>query len=369
GGQRWFHLYPSEQITHDDVLHWTKLNQNWNFMCAECHSTGVYKNYDPVRDGYATTWSEIRVGGEACHGEGSRHVSWAHEQKGASAVAQMSDPAKGLLVRFDERASASWHRNSATGQPQRSTPPQLLRKEVETCGRCHARRGTFAEDWVPGRWLSNTHHVAPMSGTLFHADGQMRDGEETYNYAPFKQSKMFAAGVTCSDCHEPHSASLRADGDAVCGPCHAAERYQSPAHSHHTDVRRQPSCTACHMPERTYMVVDRRHDHSFRIPRPDLSVRLGTPNACTDCHQDQSAQWAATAIETWFGPQRRGFQDYATAFHGAWTDQPGAERQLAELAAGLDHSAYVRASALGQLSVRSPPDMQLARAGLADADP
>jgi predicted CXXCH cytochrome family protein len=369
GGQRWFHLYPNEQITHDDVLHWTKLNQNWNFMCAECHSTGVYKNYDPVRDGYATTWSEISVGCEACHGEGSRHVAWAHEQKGASAFAQTSDPAKGLLVRLDERASASWHRNSATGQPQRSTPPQLLRKEVETCGRCHARRGTFAEDWVPGRWLSSTHHVAPMSGTLFHADGQMRDGEETYNYAPFKQSKMFAAGVTCSDCHDPHSASLRADGDAVCSQCHAAERYQSPAHSHHTDVRRQPSCAACHMPERTYMVVDRRHDHSFRVPRPDLSVQLGTPNACTDCHQNQSAQWAATAIETWFGPQRRGFQDYATAFHGAWTDQPGAERQLAELAAGLDHSAYVRASALGQLSVRSPPDMQLARAGLADADP
>src|SRR5262249_16521399 len=110
-------------------------------------------------------------------------------------------------------------------------------------------------------------------------------------------------------------------------------------------------------------------DHSFRVPRPDLSVRLGTPNACTDCHQDQSAQWAATAIETWFGLQRRGFQDYATAFHGAWTDQPGAERQLAELAAGLGPSAYVRASGLGQLSVRSPPDMQLARTGLADADP
>ena len=77
GGQRWIHLYPNEQIKHDDILHWTKLNQNWNFMCAECHSTGVHKNYDAANDRYATTWAEISVGCEACHGQGSSHVAWA----------------------------------------------------------------------------------------------------------------------------------------------------------------------------------------------------------------------------------------------------------------------------------------------------
>ncbi|MFZ0122657.1 MAG: multiheme c-type cytochrome, partial [Xanthobacteraceae bacterium] len=80
GGQRWFHLYPNEAIRHDDPLHWTKLNQNWNFMCAECHSTGVRKNYDAANDRFATRFAEISVGCEACHGQGSRHVGWAHQQ-------------------------------------------------------------------------------------------------------------------------------------------------------------------------------------------------------------------------------------------------------------------------------------------------
>jgi hypothetical protein len=104
GGQRWFHLYPNEQIKHDDVLHWTKLNQNWNFMCAGCHSTGVHKNYDATNDRFATTWTEISVGCEACHGQGSVHVTWARDQKSWWPFARgQQDRAKGLLVRFDER--------------------------------------------------------------------------------------------------------------------------------------------------------------------------------------------------------------------------------------------------------------------------
>ena len=212
GGQRWFHLYPNEEIKHDDVLHWTKLNQNWNFMCAECHSTGVHKNYDAKNDRFATTWAEISVGCEACHGQGSRHVAWARDQQSWWPFAkQQHDRAKGLLVRFDERQDIVWRHDPSTGNPQRNFPPALVRKEVETCGRCHARRGEFSEDWMPGRSLSDTHVVSPLARGLYYADGQMRD--EVYNYGSFKQSKMFAAGVTCSDCHEPHTAKLRAAVD------------------------------------------------------------------------------------------------------------------------------------------------------------
>jgi len=71
GGQRWFHLYPDEPIPHDDPLHWTGRNQNWNYMCAECHSTNLRKNYDLAQDRFDTTWSEIDVSCEACHGPGS----------------------------------------------------------------------------------------------------------------------------------------------------------------------------------------------------------------------------------------------------------------------------------------------------------
>jgi predicted CXXCH cytochrome family protein len=366
GGQRWFHLYPNEEIKHDDVLHWTKLNQNWNFMCAECHSTGVRKNYDAANDRFATSFAEISVGCEACHGQGTRHVAWARSQQ--SWFGKTEDPAKGLLVRFDERRDVVWRIDSKTGNAQRNFTPALVRREVETCGLCHARRGEFSEDWVPGRWLSDTHVVSPLARGLYHADGQMLD--EVYNYGSFKQSKMFAAGVTCSDCHEPHAAKLRAPGDGVCLQCHAADKYAAATHHHHEAASPPLACASCHMPERTYMVVDRRHDHSFRVPRPDLSAQLGTPNACNDCHGDKTAEWAASAIERWHGPNRKGLQNYAEAFHAAWTGRSDAAALLGKVAADPSVPSFVRASALTELAPRlSPANIGLARAGLSDPDP
>jgi len=192
GGQRWFHLYPKENIRSDDVLHWTKLNQNWNFMCSECHSTGVKKNYDAGQNRFATAWTEISVGCEACHGKGSSHVAWARDKAKWWKFGKADDPAKGLDVAFDERRNAVWRREGDI--LKRSVAPATLRKEVETCGLCHARRGQISEDWHPGRSLSETHLVTPITRGLYSADGQMRHDEETYNYIPFKQSAMFAAG-------------------------------------------------------------------------------------------------------------------------------------------------------------------------------
>jgi predicted CXXCH cytochrome family protein len=366
GGQRWFHLYPDEDIKHDDVLHWTKLNQNWNFMCAECHSTGVRKNYDAAKDRFATHFAEISVGCEACHGEGSRHVAWAHARDGWSPFGKTDDPRMGLLARFDERRGVAWSIDPKTGNAARNFTPATTRKEVETCGRCHARRGEFSEDWIPGRPLSDTHAVAPLSRGLYQADGQMRD--EVYNYGSFKQSRMFAAGVTCSDCHEPHGAKLRAPGAEVCSQCHAAEKYASVAHRHHEGVDPAPTCISCHMPARTYMVVDVRHDHGFRIPRPDLSTTLGTPNTCNDCHADKSADWAAAAIAGWHGPNRKGFQNYAAAFRAAWEGGADASAQLSAVAANGATPAFARAGALSELHA-SPANLEIAESALADPDP
>jgi tetratricopeptide (TPR) repeat protein len=368
GGQRWFHLYPNEKIKHDDILHWTKLNQNWNFMCAECHSTGVRKNYDAATDRFATTFAEISVGCESCHGQGSSHVEWVHAQQSWWPFGKSDDPTKGLLVRFDERHDIRWPINPTTGNAARSFTPALQRKEVETCGLCHARRAAFSEDWVPGRSLSDTHVVSPLTRGLYEADGQMRD--EVYNHGSFKQSRMFAAGVTCGDCHEPHSAKLRAAGDGVCAQCHALEKYAAVSHNRHEGLDPALTCASCHMPTRTYMVVDRRHDHSFRIPRPDLSVKLGTPNACNDCHADKPAAWAGLAIEGWHGSARKGFQKYAEAFHADWTDQVNAAALLGVVASNANTPAFARASALSALRSRlSAANINLARAGLMDSDP
>jgi predicted CXXCH cytochrome family protein len=365
GGRRWFHLYPDEEIKHDDPLHWTRLSQNWNFMCAECHSTGVRKNYDAASDRFATRFAEISVGCEACHGQGSEHVSWARQQQSWWPFGKKDDPAKGLMVRFDERHRVLWRHDAKTGEPQRNFTAALIRKEVETCGLCHARRGEFSEDWVPGHWLSETHAVSPLTHGLYYADGQMRD--EVYNYGSFKQSRMFAAGVTCGDCHEPHAAKLRAGGDGVCVQCHAPEKYVSLSHNHHNAP---VACASCHMPARTYMVIDRRHDHSFRVPRPELSAKLGVPNACNDCHADKSAQWAAATIDSWQGPDRKGFQKYAEAFHAAWSDQADSEALLSVVVSDRSAPAFARAGALRELASRvSPANINLARSALSDPDP
>jgi len=194
--------------------------------------------------------------------------------------------------------------------------------------------------------------------------------DEVYNYGPFKQSKMFAAGVTCSDCHEPHSAKLRFPSSTVCLQCHAAGKYAAAEHHHHDGVSPPLTCPSCHMPARTYMVVDPRHDHSFRIPRPDLSVKLGTPNTCNDCHSDKTSQWAAEAIERWHGPERKGFQHYAEAFRAAWADQADASALLSAVVADNQAPAFARASALSELaSSVSPSNIDLARKGLSDTDP
>jgi predicted CXXCH cytochrome family protein len=370
GGQRWFHIYPNEEIKHDDILHWTKLNQNWNFMCAECHSTGLRKNYDARTDRFSTNWAEISVGCETCHGQGSSHSAWARDQQSWWPFGKREDLSKGLLVRFDERREVNWPIDPQTGNAHRNPAPDTLRKEVETCGLCHARRGEFHEDWIPGQWLSQTHVVEPLARNIYHVDGQIRDVEEPYNYTPFKQSRMFAAGVSCSDCHEPHSSKLRASGEGVCLQCHASEKYADVSHRHHGGMDQPPTCISCHMPVRTYMVVDPRHDHSFRVPRPDLSDKLGTPNACNDCHGDKPPRWAAAAVEQWFGADRTGFQTYGAAFHASRTDQPDAAALLAVVAADGNAPGIARATALAELAPNvSPANIGVARRALSDSDP
>ena len=255
GGQRWFHLYPNEEIRHDDVLHWTKLNQNWNFMCAECHSTGVHKNYDAANDRFATTWAEISVGCEACHGQGSRHVAWARERQSWWPFGKTEDPDKGLLVRFDERRdrrladrsadrqrrAAAFRRRSAQGGRDLRAVPRPPRPVLRGLG-----PGPMAVGHASRSRRSRAASTTPTG----------RCCDEVYNYGSFKQSKMFAAGVTCSDCHEPHSAKLRAAGRRrlpamprarqVCGRAH---------HRHEGATRRSPARPATCRPAPTWWSI------------------------------------------------------------------------------------------------------------------
>jgi Flp pilus assembly protein TadD len=359
GGQRWFHLYPNEAIPHDDPLHWTGLYQNWNFSCAECHSTDVHKNYDATTNRYRTTWSEIDVACEACHGAASRHVAWARHEN--------TDPDKGFTVAFKERAEATWTIDPATGNARRSTL-QPLRTELETCGRCHSRRAELSEDWRPGQSLSSTHLVSLIERHLYRADGQIDD--EVYEYGSFRQSKMFAKGVTCSDCHDQHSLELRASGDGVCLQCHAAGKYETAEHNFHGQVSPPVACISCHMPTKTYMVVHVRHDHSFRIPRPDRTVSLGIPNVCNGCHQDKSPEWAAAAIGHRFGAVRKGFQNFVDALHAARSESLAAPDLLHRTLTEPQTPGIAVATAYAESAhYLNPTLIADLRRGLSDGDP
>jgi len=344
--ERWYSLYPDERYEPGDPLHWTGRYQSWNLMCAECHSTALDKGYDAASDTYRTTWHEIDVGCQACHGPGARHVEWARAwvASGAEYAGALSAREKGLDVTL---------RRGEAG-------PQL-----DACARCHARRHRLVGGaYEHGTRFVDAYEPQRLLEGYYHADGQIQD--EVYVWGSFVQSKMHARGVACTDCHDPHSLELQLTGDALCTQCHSktaplerfptltAKSYDVREHHHHDPDQDGARCVNCHMPAKHYMVVDPRRDHSFRIPRPDLTAEIGTPNACNGCHADQDAAWAADAIASWFGLSGRAEPGFAVAFHRARQGDRGAGAGLERIVQSEEQAAIVRATAveyLGRLGV------------------
>ena len=342
GGQRWFHLYPDENLTHQDELHWTRVSFNWNGMCAECHSTNLQKKYDSDSDTFKTSWSEIDVSCEACHGPASNHVKWSEKKQGWKEFNN-----KGLNVVFDERKDVYWKFNLDTGSALRS---QLrnTQKEIEVCAQCHSRRSAISDDYQPGKYFSDHYMPRLLDEGMYFADGQIQD--EVYVYGSFLQSKMYHKGVTCSDCHEPHSLQLRQEGNGVCLQCHTAEKFDSKKHHFHESDSKGALCAECHMPARDYMVVDPRHDHSIRIPRPDLSVSLNTPNACNQCHQDKGSEWAAKQVVQWYGKNPVGYQQFAEALDAGRSGKSNAGKLLAATIRDVETPDISRATAVSSIT-------------------
>jgi Flp pilus assembly protein TadD len=362
GGQRWLDLYASERPRPGEPLHWTGRDQTWNHMCAECHSTNLIKNYRVADDRYETTWSELNVACEACHGPGSRHVAWARAPRGET---PRRGDALGLAVRLHEHRDAAWRMEERTGMARRTGPPPS-RIEVEGCARCHARRGVIDDRYVHGRPLLDTHRPALLESELYHADGQILG--EVYEYGSFLQSRMYREGVTCSDCHDAHSLKTAEPPSAVCSRCHLPAKFDTPAHHHHRAGSSGSACVECHMPARTYMVVDPRRDHSLRVPRPDLTVAIGTPNACTGCHHDRPVKWAADAVDHWVDGRPRPVH-YGSALDAGRRDLPNADAQLIGLVDDPAAPAIARATAVSLLHYRSVASIQALERAAADPEP
>jgi predicted CXXCH cytochrome family protein len=327
-GERWFHLYPDRRISPDDWLHWTRNGQNWNGMCAECHSTNLEKRYDPTTRTYATSWSDLDVGCEACHGPGSAHLAWkAAVERGGSADVD----GFGLVVRTSELA-----------------PGRL----VELCAPCHSRRVELGDYDHSGAELLDHMLPALLGEGLYHADGQIRD--EVYVYGSFLQSRMYAQGVGCSDCHDSHRLGLVREGDELCLQCHDRSVYGSAEHHFHPQVAGGRDagairCVDCHMVEQTFMVVDRRADHSFQVPRPDLAEELQAPLACTQsgCHDHRPLAWTARAYRRWYGAEQK--PHFGRALAAGRAGDLGAVADLVRLAGDRERPVIVRATAIALL--------------------
>ena len=361
GGQRWYHLYPDEDVSPEHPLHWTGPEQRWNSRCAECHSTNLRKNYDPELDRYSTTWSDLDVSCEACHGPGSAHVDWASTNSGET---DSGASAAGLVVDLADRDDGAWALLPGERIAAR-TPARTARAELSACAPCHSRRQLIDEEEPTGGSPLNTLRPALLTEGLYHSDGQIQG--EVYVLGSFLQSSMYASGVTCSDCHDPHSARLRAPGNALCSTCHVAEAYDAPAHHNHQQRSTGAQCVSCHMPAQTYMGVDPRRDHSIRVPRPDLSVAVGVPNACTQCHDDRPPQWAADIVARWYGGER--LPHYGEVLARGREGVPAAGRELAELASDPSQPGIVRATALELLGAYPAPAAEVVEQALLDPDP
>ncbi|MBE9539955.1 MAG: tetratricopeptide repeat protein [Proteobacteria bacterium] len=345
GGQRWYHLYPDETVDYKDPLHWTGPYQNWNTRCAECHSTKLEKNYNSVSKSFTTSFTEIDVSCEACHGPGKTHLELATAKK-----LDESDHG-GFPMSLAQRGQ--WQFTEESDIASRVSKLES-RTQIDSCGRCHSRRGTLG-DYHYGADLLDTHRLSMPQSPLYYHDGQIRD--EDYVYGSFIQSKMHLAGVVCSNCHEPHSLKLRdsASQNGVCAQCHKPAAYDLPQHHHHIPGSTGAQCSNCHMPETTYMGVDPRRDHSLRIPRPDLSIVMGTPNACNQCHTDREPQWALDALRQWGTTFRDTGTHPARAFYRVEQGDDRALPSLAQLAADTSAAPVWRANAmeaLGQVGGR-----------------
>lgn len=329
--KEWFYVPEDQNIRPEEVIHWANPNMSWNYMCAECHSTDLQKNYHPDTDTYDTTWKDINVTCEACHGPGSLHEQivargrWVGDRRYGTGLAEL-----------------------------KSTSNRI---QVDTCGNCHSRRRVVQPGYKGGEPFLDYFLPEILDSQAYYPDGQIR--EEDYEYTSFHLSLMYHKGVRCSDCHDPHSLKLKAQGNQLCIRCHSAGKYDAPSHHFHKVDSKGAQCVECHMPTTNYMKVDPRRDHSFRVPRPDLTISLGIPNACNRCHTDRTPVWSEKYVEEWYGkhphPART---DFAQAIADGRAGKPDSKPALQKIVRDSSIPDFVRASALSLLSRFADPSMQ-----------
>jgi tetratricopeptide (TPR) repeat protein len=350
--KKWFYVAPidvaNERIPAGDPFHWTGFAQNWNTMCAECHVTDYHKNYDLATNTYNSKYGEIDVSCEACHGPGSVHVELANSR------------------------SLFWDREVGYGLTNTLKNVSNAR-EVNTCAPCHSRRSMIHPEYHAGDNFLDHFQPSLIQSGLYHADGQILD--EVFEYGSYTQSRMYREGVKCTDCHDAHSLELKFEGNRLCAQCHQPGKYDGAGHHHHVNAAAgapETQCVTCHMPTTVYMGIDARRDHNIRVPRPDLTVQIGTPNVCNRCHTEpaEDAKWASEMVVKWYGDKRPDDPHFGLALHAAQQGQPQSDDLIRSLLRRRETPEIVRATAV-ELLAASPTaeSLQMRLDALEDPSP
>jgi predicted CXXCH cytochrome family protein len=339
GGQRWFHLYPEYTDKHEEYF-WTNTGQNWNYMCADCHSTNVEKNFDLATNSYKTTFSEINVGCEACHGPASDHMQWTKGDK-------TDKSSMGFNRNLDKQVE---HWLAKPGDSTLSAEKIIPTQQTLVCAQCHSRHVQISENsHVDSNEFGERYMLSLINSSLYYPDGQIYD--EDFVYGSFLQSKMNKAGVVCSNCHDPHTSQLLMPEKVVCLQCHLPESYATTEHHKHQEDSAGAQCVNCHMPETTYMQIDKRRDHAWHVPRPDLSQKLGTPDTCLSCHKDKNSDWSSDHTTKWYPDSKiQSENHFAPVFAMADQGYQKAAQSLSHIAQNIANSDIIRASALDRMA-------------------
>lgn len=308
-GQRWYHNYSNEEIRPEDRLHWRQPLQIWNGMCADCHSDGLERKYSTEHNTFNTQWDNINVGCQSCHGDKKEHSSSSVKIDSQENIADKN-------TTFIKKGHWQFTKNQATASWQGKKSDKQL---MDVCFACHSLRSPLTDGINPEKKFLDQFRPRLLLSPLYYPDGQIK--EEVYVYGSFLQSKMYEAGVNCLNCHDKHTMKINIEGNGLCLQCHKSDEFNNVTHHNHPESSTGAQCVNCHMPTTRYMGVDDRHDHGFKIPRPDLSMQFSTPNACTNCHQDKSNVWARDALKKWNGKAKRISkirQDFMTLQGGAF---------------------------------------------------
>lgn len=331
--KQWFHNAEIVQPADDQKA----IVQQWNRKCVGCHVSGQQNHYDPHTNAYRTEWTDFGTSCERCHGPGARHAAgnWTDAQSARATIIRPTrlDPKTGSMV----------------------------------CAQCHSARTAIDGPYKPGAdyfdffipALEYAQEQRPNASRdpVYWADGRPRRFSNDA-FGLWQSACFLRGGATCTTCHtDPHLPNVDRNpqlageaSNALCTSCHQDIAARRAEHTRHLPTSRGSQCIECHMPKTVVSIKASMRDHTISVPAPENTVKFDIPNACTECHRDKPASWAAAVMKSWWPEGRRQrLITQAEVFTNARAGRATAVDELIAIADDPSYPPLVRANAVGYL--------------------